>query len=170
MRSHRLLLSSFAVLAVSGTAGCGDNSMSMSEEIDRLASHQAALELELYGHHRDVLDAGETLRVRSFESGFGRNAATHMDEMDHRMRDMEDMCSMGGRRFDGGSMSDAMRRIREGIADHQRRMDALPDLASMHLEEGAFRDRMGSPMAEMRGRQSDARSSAAGYGCRMHGH
>jgi hypothetical protein len=170
MKTHRLLISSFAVLAVAGAASCGDDSMSMTEEIDRLTSHQAALELALDGHHRDVLDAGDTVRVRSFETGFGRNAATHMDEMDHLMRDMQDMCSMGSRRFDGGSMSEAMTRIRDAFADHQRRMNASPDLASMHVEEGAFRERLGGQMADMRGRQGDARNLAGAYSCRMHGH
>jgi hypothetical protein len=170
MKARRLLISSFGALAVAGVAGCGDDAMSMAEEIDRLTSHQVALELELSGHHREVLDAGDTFGIRSFEDGFGRMAATHMDELDHRMRDMQDMCSMGGHRFDGGSMSDAMKRIRDAFADHRRRMDAIPDLAALHAEEGSFREGMVAPMADMRARQGDARRSAARYTCRMHGH
>jgi hypothetical protein len=171
MKTVQFLISSFGLLAIAGVAACGDDTMSMTEEIDRVASHQTALELELSGHHRDVLDTGDLLRIRSFEGRFGQSAATHMDEMDHGMRDMQGMCSMGNRRFDdGGSMSRAMNRIRDSITQHRQRMDAIADLAAMHAEERAFRESMVGPMADMRGRQSDARSSAAGYTCRMHGH
>jgi hypothetical protein len=169
MKTQRLLMSSFAVV-VAGVAACSDDTMSMTEEIDRVASQQAALELELSGHHRDVLDAGDMPRIRSFEGRFGQSAATHMDEMDHGMRDMQVMCSMGNRRFDGGSMSRAMNRIRDSITEHRQRMDAIADLAAMHAEEDAFRESTVAPMADMRAGQSDARRSSVGYTCRMHGH
>jgi hypothetical protein len=170
MTTQHVLISSFGVLALAGVAACGNDTMSMAEEVDQIGGHQAALELALSGHHREVLDEREILGVRSFEDGFGRTAAVHMDEMDHRMRDMQEMCTMGGRRFDGRSMSDGMRRIREAFVDHRRRMEAIPDLAALHAEEGAFRERMMAPMADMRSRQSEARNSAAGYSCRMHSH
>jgi hypothetical protein len=93
-----------------------------------------------------------------------------MGEMGHRMRDMQGMCSRGGHHVDLGSMSDAMTRLREALGDHRRRMDTATDLPRQQAEEGAFRDRMGGLMAEMRGREGDARASAAGFMCRMHGH
>jgi hypothetical protein len=169
MKTHGRLILSLGALAMMG-AGCGDDTMSMSDELERLASHQAALEAELTGHHRDVLEADDMPRVRSFETGFGQTSLGHMDEMDHRMRDMQGMCSMGDHGFDGGPMSDTIGRVRTGLGDHQRRMNNATDLAGMRAEEGAFRDMMTDLMTEMRGRQSDIRGSASGYTCRMHGH
>lgn len=168
MKTHQLLLSIGAFALVG--AACGKDTMSMSDEVEGLTSHQAALEADLAGHHRDVLEAADMARVRSLETGFGQASLGHMDEMDHRMRDMQGMCSMGGHNFDGGSMVDTMGRARIGLGEHHRRMGATNDLDALRLEEGAFRDMMTTLMAEMRGRQSAIRGTAAQYSCRMHGH
>jgi hypothetical protein len=169
MKTPRRLILSMGALALMGP-GCANDTMSMSDEVAGLTSHQAALEAELIGHHRNVLEADDMARVRSFEAGFGQTSLGHMDEMDHRMRDMQGMCSMGGHNFDGGPMVDTIGRVRMGLGEHQRRMGATNDLNALRLEEGAFRDTMTTLMTEMRSRQSAMRDAAAQYTCRMHGH
>jgi len=170
MRRIATLLWSLGSLAVAGSAGCSDDMMSMTDELDRFAEHRAALEAEMSGHHRQVLESGDLNQIRSLETHFGPRWSGHMDDMDHRMGDMRGMCSMAGQRFDGGSMSGAMIHLREALGDHRRRMDAAADLPVQKAEEGAFRDRMSGLMAEMHGREADARASAGGFMCRMHGH
>lgn len=135
MRTRRGLIHSMGALVLTA-AGCGGETMSMSDEVEGMASHQAALEADLTGHHRDVLAAGDLGGVRSFETGLGQKSLAHMDEMDHRMRDMEGMCSMGGHAFDAGPMVDTIGRVRIGLGEHQRRMGATNDLNALRLEEG----------------------------------
>lgn len=168
MKTHCGLILSLGTLAL--TSGCGDDMMSMSDQLEGLASHQMALEGELTLHHRDVLDAATLAQAGSFEPGFGRRALEHMDEMDHRMRDMQSMCSMNGRGFDGAPMSETMGRVRTALGEHQQRMYTAADLAATQAEETSFRDAMTALMTEMHGGESALRSSAAGYTCHMRGH
>jgi hypothetical protein len=171
MKTHRRMrtILSIGALTMLG-ATCGDDTMSMSNELEALANHQAALEADLTAHHGGVLGAEDPARIRPFENGFGQASLGHMGEMDHRMRDMRGMCSMGGHGFDGGALADSMGRARTALDKHGHRMEGLTDLPALRAEEGAFRETMAALMTEMRNRRSDIRASARGYTCRMHGH
>lgn len=170
MKRMALIMVTIGPLALAGGGGCSDDMMSMTDEIDRFAEHRAALEAEMTDHHREVLEAGGLDRIRSLEADFEPRWSGHIGEMDHRMRDMQGMCNRGGHRVDLGSMSDVMTHLRDALGDHRRRMDAATDLPRQQAEEGSFRDRMKGLMAGMRGREGDARASAGGFMCRMHGH
>jgi hypothetical protein len=58
MKRIALIIVTIGPLALAGGGGCGDDMMSMTDEIDRFAEHHAALEAEMTGHHREVLEAG----------------------------------------------------------------------------------------------------------------
>jgi hypothetical protein len=169
MKDLRLRGGLIFVLAV-GFPACSDDMMSMDNELADLARHHSEFEVDTTAHHADVLGAADLAYVRGSEAAFGRGASAHLDAMEHRMRDMEDMCSMAGHSFESGPMRDTMARVRSRLQQHHERMAASMDTAVLATEEGAFRDSMVPMMAEMRQHQDDARRSAPRYSCRMHGH
>jgi hypothetical protein len=67
-------------------------------------------------------------------------------------------------------MSAAIKRMRQALVEHGRRMDGVDGLAGMHAEESAFREGLAATLGDMRVRAGDMRERGAGYSCRMHGH
>jgi hypothetical protein len=164
-------LSSFVfVVAIGGLSACGDDTMTMDAELDELARHQSLLEADIIAHNQEVLRAGDLTIVRQSEDGFAPRSSGHLGEMEHRMRDMEAMCDMGGRRFQGALISETMSRMRGRLQQHHDRMASSGELPALRAEEEAFREAMTAIMTEMSSHQGDARGTASRYHCRMHRH
>lgn len=169
METRQQIIFSILFLGTSVLA-CGDEMMAMDGELADLTRHQTELEADLSLHHQEVLLATEASAVGLLEQPFTRKASDHLGAMEHRTRDMESMCHMGGRQFQAESMHETMGRIRTRLLQHQQRMAGSQDLAAMHSEERSFREGLTTMMGEMRAQQGGLRGTASGYSCRMHGH
>lgn len=165
------VLSSFVfVVTAGGLSACGDHTVSMDSELEELARHQSLLEADTIAHSEEVMRASDSASIRRSEDGFGPRSSGHLGEMEHRMRDMEAMCDMAGRRFESGSMGETMSRMRGRFQQHHERMAALAELTALWAEEEGFREAMTAMMDEMRRYQNNARGAASRYHCRMHRH
>lgn len=171
MSKHRAV-AAFVLVIVSGSlAACDDGMMAnMDDELEDLSRHQSELQLEMTEHHRQVLEAPDIAAVGRLEQVFAPMASGHAEAMVHRMRDMQEMCSAGGRRFDAGSMAGIMDRFRARLEEHRHRMATEGQMSAARLEEESFRDSALAMMLDMRRGQDDARGATSHYTCRMHRH
>lgn len=142
----------------------------MDDELEDLFRHQGELQLQTTAHHREVLEAPDIAAVGRLEQAFAPIASGHAEAMGHRMRDMEEMCSDGDRRFDAASMAGTMDRFRARLAEHRHRMATDRQMSTLRVEEESFRDAADAMMLEMRRGQDDVRGATSRYTCRMHRH